>query len=423
MLITATSAKGHGRLIDPKDGKLAGTGEVPQFALDARACETPMGKRSMAAAAALRRERVPIPVNQPASPPTLTPTILLATFEGAGFVGEQIESIRAQTHPDWRLLIRDDGSRDGTQDELHRLARLDRRVEFIEDEAGKLGAVGNFGRLLELARDRGADWIALADQDDHWHPEKLATLIERAEGTEQGIAPGPQPLLLHSDLRVVDEQLEPVHPSLMAMMGLRHETAAPLPTLLVQNFVTGCSCLFNRALLEWVLPVPSQVVMVDWWLALGAAAAGQIEFEPKPLVRYRQHARNVIGAKPLGRTLRHSALRTLRPGRRSTEEFDRTLVQAECLETRLSARVREAEAQRSPETGPMPQELRRLETSRQLVADYLNLFRAETSGLARVRGLRRLGIGRQNPLLDALLKLRLLTGPVGFAASARSGSA
>lgn len=360
-------------------------------------------------------------MSEPAAPSPIAPTIVLATFNGAPFLSEQVESIRAQSHTDWQLLIRDDGSQDGTRKLLRRLAESDRRIQLVEDNAGPLGAVGNFGRLLETAQKSGADWIALADQDDHWHKEKLATLITRAAGAEPAAHEPPRPLLLHSDLQVVDEHLEPVHPSLMAQMGLRHRDTAPLETLLVQNFVTGCSCLFNRALLDWALPIPPQVIMVDWWLALLAAATGRIEFEPRPLVRYRQHAGNLIGAKPLGKALRQSAARALRPGRRSTADFDRTLVQAECLEARLAARLGEAETQRSTAKTTRTQLIAPGETARQFVTDYLGLFGAESNRLDRVRGLRRLGVGRQNWILDALLKLRLLTGPVGFTAAARSG--
>jgi hypothetical protein len=172
---------------------------------------------------------------------------------------------------------------------------------------------------------------------------------------------------------------------------------------LVQNFVTGCSCLVNRALLEIALPIPQECVMYDWWLALCAAAGGRLGFEPEPTVLYRQHAGNVVGAAPLRDALRGALARSLSWRRHDPTEFVATLEQAAALERRLRAR---ASCSRTRSE--------RLLASSGFVSDYLDLYRDEGSRVRRVLELHRRRIRRQKPILDASLKLRLLTGAVDF---------
>jgi hypothetical protein len=103
------------------------------------------------------------------------------------------------------------------------------------------------------------------------------------------------PILVHSDLAVCDANIKLIAPSFWKFQRLNPQVAA-FSRLLVQNNVTGCTVLINRALADLAFPVPREAVMHDWWLALVASAAGKIGFVPKPLVRYRQHGANQIGA-------------------------------------------------------------------------------------------------------------------------------
>src|SRR5689334_15779080 len=100
-------------------------------------------------------------------------SILLATCNGASFVREQIESIRSQSVKDWTLLIRDDGSTDGTQDMLRDLAASDARIEIVSDSHGQLGAAGNFSMLATRALGFPPGPVMFADQDDVWFPAKI----------------------------------------------------------------------------------------------------------------------------------------------------------------------------------------------------------------------------------------------------------
>lgn len=225
----------------------------------------------------------------------MTILILLATFNGARHLNEQIDSIIAQTDSDWRLLIRDDLSTDSTPDILRKYALLDARIELASDDLGNLGASGNFSHLMNLARDRNEPLLAFCDQDDVWLENKLECLRRKID---QGFkdADKNQPILVHSDLEVVDEHLHQISP-FQSKFQLIQNTKGELSILLTQNHVVGCSTLFNRSLLEFSTPVPDGIYMHDWWIALIAAATGRIYFLPDSLTKYRQHVNNEVGAK------------------------------------------------------------------------------------------------------------------------------
>jgi glycosyltransferase involved in cell wall biosynthesis len=233
-------------------------------------------------------------------------TIVLSSYNGERFIAEQIDSIRQQTHTAWKLLVRDDGSSDRTTDIVQAFTQLDDRITLLPDHRGNLGPAASFGVLLEYALNNGAGYVALADQDDVWSPTKLARELELMlrEEDQSGESSA---ILVHTDLTVVGEDLRLVHYSFLAYQGLRHLADSPLGTLLIQNFVTGCTALINRPLLQVAVPLP-KVIMHDWWLALCAAALGKICYLPEPMVLYRQHGGNAIGSagrrKALWRSLR-----------------------------------------------------------------------------------------------------------------------
>lgn len=222
--------------------------------------------------------------------------ILLATYNGADYVSEQISSIRAQTFADWTLLARDDGSTDGTAELLNEAARKDSRIDVIRDQRANLGPVGNFGALLQAAEAMGAEYVFLSDQDDVWLPDKVSKQLACMRAAEAEYGTG-MPVLVHSDLSVTDASLNLINKSFMSYQGIRHDDHEPIRTLLVQNFVTGCTIVANRPLLELALPVPKTTLMHDWWLALCAATCGRIAYVPESTVLYRQHRNNQVGAR------------------------------------------------------------------------------------------------------------------------------
>jgi len=234
--------------------------------------------------------------------------ILLATYNGEKYLADQIQSIQRQTISNWTLLVRDDGSQDNTRDVLHKFAGKDTRIRYVNDELGCLGTTRNFGALMRVALAEGADAVFFSDQDDIWLPHKIARQLQLIQEMERQYGPG-TPLLCYSDLEVVDQNLHQIHPSFMRYENLRHESHNPIHVLLTQNLVTGCTVVINRNLLEFVTPIPKEITLHDWWLAICAAACGRIGYIDESLVQYRQHSRNQIGAITLDRLVNLSAAR------------------------------------------------------------------------------------------------------------------
>lgn len=239
--------------------------------------------------------------------PTCTPStsmahvlVLLPTYNGAKFLAEQLHSVLTQTGVEVSLLCRDDGSTDASPDILRDFeTRFPRHITVLRDDLGNLGASASFSYLMDAALSSGggtppAPYIALSDQDDIWHSDKLATCVTSIQKLEQS-KPG-QPALVHSDLRVISEEGVELAPSMARYQGLQPGRSS-LAAQVLSNTLTGCTSLMNRALLETGLPVPPQAIMHDWWLSMVASALGSRHYLDLPLIDYRQHTSNAIGAK------------------------------------------------------------------------------------------------------------------------------
>ncbi|MEP2234167.1 MAG: glycosyltransferase family 2 protein [Alteripontixanthobacter sp.] len=249
--------------------------------------------------------------------------ILLATYNGAAHLSELLASLTAQTHRDWRLIVRDDGSADETLSLISHWAQTARQpVLILEKDGPGQGASANFAALLARS---DAPYFAFCDQDDVWLPHKLETMLAAIRGIEadQG---SDHPVLAHSDLAVVDETLKPAGRTLWEM--LRYDPRRPIDkrSALLENFITGCATLGNAALRERAAPVPAEAMMHDWWAALVAIWFGTLVPVEQPTILYRQHGKNVVGATDWGaaglihrflRMPRHSIGRTIRGVRQS----------------------------------------------------------------------------------------------------------
>ena len=226
--------------------------------------------------------------------------VLLACYNGGPYLSRQLATLRAQVDPCFSVLMQDDGSNDDTPALLRKAAQDG--PYLLGTEGGQhLGAIGNFWSLL---RQSDGELIALCDQDDEWSPCRLSRCREIMEQAERRYGEG-TPLLVHSDCRLVDAQGVPLAESFFRRQGW-DPAATSLARLLVQNNVTGCTLMMNAPLRRLALQYgrPSEMYMHDWFLALTAAAFGQIVFIPEPLVSYRQHGSNVMGASASGQVRR-----------------------------------------------------------------------------------------------------------------------
>lgn len=221
--------------------------------------------------------------------------ICMATYEpDPPLLERQLDSIRAQSHGDWVCLISDDGSSPPRFELLRELTVGDPRFT-IERGAKRLGFYLNFQRALEMVPAE-ADFVALADQDDRWYPDKLAALLEGIGAAR----------LAYSDMRIVDETGEAISETFWRGRRNNH---TDLASLLLANTVTGAASLFRRDLLELVLPFPEPVgdPFHDQWIAVVALATGSIAYLDRPLYDYVQHGGGARGHA--------AAMRSWDPGR------------------------------------------------------------------------------------------------------------
>ena len=219
--------------------------------------------------------------------------VLLATFEGSPYLGEQLESIAGQSHTRWRLLVADDGSRDNTLEIVRKFSeRHPNQVRIVAE--GPVGSPrDNFFRLLRMAPP--APYVAFCDQDDVWAPDKLEILVRQCQRLET-LHPD-EPCLVYSDLQVVDANLGILNPSFLNQIGASPGEIS-YKTLLAENAIPGCAMLFNASLANVYVATksdPVDAIMHDWWMALLASAVGHVSYVPAPLVNYRQHAANTLG--------------------------------------------------------------------------------------------------------------------------------
>ncbi len=219
--------------------------------------------------------------------------ILLATCNGARFLGDQLDSLLAQTERSIVVIACDDCSDDNTAAILATYAaRHPDFLKVIAPPAKRLGPCGNFGRLLDIAT---ADYIMFCDQDDVWLPDKVADSLARMLELERDL--GRQtPLLVHTDLAVVDADLVEIEASLATYSGSNPRLAS-FAHLLIGNVAAGCTIMANRALFELARPIPPDALMHDHWLAQVAAGMGRISYIDRATMLYRQHGGNTIGAQ------------------------------------------------------------------------------------------------------------------------------
>ena len=209
--------------------------------------------------------------------------ICMATYEPpADLLERQIESIRRQTDEDWICLISDDNSSPQRLSGLESLIAGDPRFVLSRSDRRR-GFFHNFERALEMV-PASAEFVALADQDDYWYPEKLAVLLSNI-----GDAP-----LIYSDAQVVTGDGRVLSPT---YWDRRRNNSSNFASLLLANTVSGAAALFRREVVDVGLPFPPAFgkLFHDHWLALVGATLGEIAFVDRPLYDYVQHERALLG--------------------------------------------------------------------------------------------------------------------------------
>ena len=235
------------------------------------------------------------------TPPGSLPEVqvLLATCNGARFLVEQIDSLLAQDYPHLTILASDDASADDTPRILEHYALLHpQRFHILRHQQPSGSARNNFLRLMQAAT---AAYVCFADQDDIWLAGKVSRSMAAMQALERETAAN-IPLLVFTDLTIVDEQLQPQHASFWRFTDITPRNSNRLARALGHNPVTGCTALINLPMLALARRMPSAATMHDRWIGLLAASLGKAAWLPEATVLYRQHAANVVGARQVDST-------------------------------------------------------------------------------------------------------------------------
>ena len=221
-------------------------------------------------------------------------TILMSTYNGARYLRTQLDSILRQDMADWRLMVRDDGSSDDTPAILQEYAGRNARIRVVSDGENK-GALRGFEALLAQYGTEG--YVAFADQDDEWLPMKLRVCEETLRRAEQRYGTD-RPIVVHTDLEVVDADLQPIAKSFWAYSNIHPEISdEEIHYLALCNSVTGCAMMMNQVARRVSLPFGRHAMMHDYAVAMAVKeAGGKIIPIETATIRYRQHGKNALGA-------------------------------------------------------------------------------------------------------------------------------
>ncbi|MGN0243712.1 MAG: glycosyltransferase family 2 protein [Lachnospiraceae bacterium] len=210
--------------------------------------------------------------------------VLLSTYQGERFLEHQLDSLLQQDYPNLEILIRDDGSTDGTLSILERYEHNYQQITVVRGE--NVGAMNSFFALMELANGQ-ADYVAFCDQDDEWLPAKVRVAVECLECQEE------QPLLYCGKPTLVDESLQPLPVTIAS--GEKHPSFG---NALLENICYGCTIVINQRMLEIVTAHrPQNAIMHDWWMYMTATCFGKVVYDTNSYLLYRQYDGNVVGTK------------------------------------------------------------------------------------------------------------------------------
>lgn len=218
-------------------------------------------------------------------------SVALCTHRGERFVEQQLASILAQTRPVDEIVVGDDASTDATIAIVERIARETSVPFVVARHDPPLGLVANFSDAI--VRTTG-DVVMLCDQDDVWHPDRVATLLAALDGVD----------LVHSDARLVDGDGADLGTTLLDALGAsawereRMRDGGALDALLRRNLVTGATVMVRRDAAVAALPVPEAWIH-DEWIAMTCALGGGVRLLEEPTIDYRQHGANQIGVRRL----------------------------------------------------------------------------------------------------------------------------
>ena len=227
-----------------------------------------------------------------------TPSIavVLSTYNGCEHIREQLDSVLAQNVPNLEIYVRDDGSTDSTCEILE---EYESRGQLVLSRGSNIGVVRSFLEAISLVPS-GTDYIALCDQDDVWHEDKLRRAIDVLEAHDSSI-----PLYYCAEYMFCDADMHPVARSELV------KSSIDFARMLYENATSGNTCVMNRALLDKLLAAGADGVYChDWWFALVAATLGEVVHDNYCCLEYRRTGSNASPTGSSGLALLHYRVKT-----------------------------------------------------------------------------------------------------------------
>ena len=267
--------------------------------------------------------------------------ILMATYNGEKYICQQIDSILSQTCKDWELYIHDDGSTDNTIAVVESyVEKYPNKIHLIDDKSTG-GAKYNFFYMFGQVE---APYYMTCDQDDVWLDKKIELTYDKMLTIENK---ADVPCLVYTELRVVDSELNTIADTMSGYQSLDCHKRT-INQFILQNSVTGCTMMVNRALRDKMLRITDidNTIMHDWWAALVAAQFGKTAFIDEPTILYRQHGDNSLGALGINKLSyivrrvwqKKQIQESMRLGRLQAREFAKTYnLPADSLAVRYAA--------------------------------------------------------------------------------------
>jgi glycosyltransferase involved in cell wall biosynthesis len=221
--------------------------------------------------------------------------ILLATYNGEKYIRELLLSLSQQTYSEFTILLSDDSSTDKTVEKcLNICEELDLSLKVVSPRVPFRNSKDNFEHLL---RNSTAAYVMLADQDDFWKNYKVESSLKELQGIEKNYD---GPVLVYTDLEVVNDELEIIYPSMLKHQKLDYNITNNPSEIICQNVVAGCTMIMNKKAVDSVLPFTNLKFVHDHWIAAKIASIGRVGYLDDATIKYRQHAANQIGFKQVG---------------------------------------------------------------------------------------------------------------------------
>lgn len=241
--------------------------------------------------------------------------IAMTTYNGEKYLKEQIDSILNQTVNDFELIVCDDVSSDSTMDILNGYAAKDSRVHVFRNEEN-LGFLKNFEKAIRICLDRGAEYVALSDQDDVWTENHLEVLVDTMSSGGGGIACG--------DVVLTDEngvKYDRLSEHFTGKIELLSNLDKIKISLYGRNLYQGGCMLIHKSIIPFLFPIPENIFAHDTWFFFVAAYINSFLYIPEILSQYRQHSKSSSGNQLNKVSFKKEHLRLLFKKREIPERF------------------------------------------------------------------------------------------------------